>query len=222
MSWIRNHSGQRTVPVLETIGMMASFTFSRIWPARSEQMERLPSGEYPEMLSLISEYYRDYTLFVPDPIFKDGNYYVIRDSGRVVAGIQYYPVTWRIIDFGSKTGNWFVGLLSRLKWLRKRYNPEEMKLLAFDGIYCEKGYENELYELMEGMLFETGTYVAIIMADIHSDLYSIYMKEKKLGIIHRVLGSFRADIRARFINIPDQVRNHFISHPTYIPTYDNS
>lgn len=207
---------------LETIGVMSSFTFSRVWPKRSGRMERLPSNEYEPMLSMIREYYRDYTLFVPDPIFKHGDYYVIRDSGRIVAGVQHYPVTWKILDFGSSTANWLVGRLSKLRWIRKRYNPEQMRLLAFDGIYCEEGYEDALYELMEGVLNETGTYVAILMADTRSGLYDLFMKKKKLGFLHPVLGTYFADIRARFIHIPPEIRDHFLSHPTYIPTYDNS
>jgi len=207
---------------LETIGVMSSFTFSRIWPRKSGRVERLPEQEYESMLSIITDYYRDHTLFVPDPLFKHGNYYVIRDSGRIVAGIQYYPVTWKILDFGSSSANWLVSLLTKLRWIRKRYNPDQMRLLAFDGIYCAEGCEDALYELMEGVLNETGIYVAILMSDIRSQIYDLYQRKKRLGFLHPVLGTYFADIRARFINIPDEVRDHFLSHPTYIPTYDNS
>jgi hypothetical protein len=207
---------------LETVGEMASFSFSRINPKRSARMEQLPGSEYDPMLSLLRDYYRDYTLFVPDPLFKNSDYYVIRDSGRIVAGIQFYRLAWRIIDFGSRTGNWLVGLFSRLQWIKKRYNPEYMKLMMFDGIYCENGYEDALYELMEGVLFKESIYVAMVMADSSSDLYRMFQSKQKFGILHRALGTFRADIRVRFINLPDEVREHFLSHPTYIPSYDSA
>jgi hypothetical protein len=207
---------------LETIREMASFSFSRMWPRKSVRMEQLPAEEYESMLIILREYYQDYTLFVPDPLFKNGDYYVIRDGDRVVAGVQYYPVTWRIIDFGSATANWLVKMFTRLPWYRRRYNPESMKLLAFDGIYCEKGYEKTLYELLEGLLAKTGTYLAMVMADTGSGLYVIFKETKRLGILHRVMGTFKADIRVRFINLPDEVREYFLTHPTYIPTYDNS
>jgi hypothetical protein len=207
---------------LETIREMASFSFSRMWPRKSVRMEQLPAEEYESMLITLREYYQDYTLFVPDPLFKNGNYYVIRDGDRVVAGVQYYPVTWKIIDFGSATANWLVKMFTRLPWYRRRYNPESMKLLAFDGIYCEKGYEKALYELLEGLLAKTGTYLAMVMADTGSGLYAIFTETKRLGILNRVMGTFKADIRVRFINLPDEVREYFLTHPTYIPTYDNS
>jgi hypothetical protein len=207
---------------LETIGEMVGFTFSRIFPKRSGRMERLPVEEYAPMLSRISEYYRDYTLFVPDPLFKHGNYFVIRESGKIVAGIQYYPVTWRILDFGSNTGNRIVDLLSRLRWFRKRFNTDQMRLIAFDGIYCVDGFEESLFELMEGVLNEAGVYLAIIMADAGSVIYQLFETNRKFGILHRVFGMQKADIRARFINMPEEIRQQFISRPTYIPTYDNS
>jgi hypothetical protein len=115
-----------------------------------------------------------------------------------------------------------VKLLVRIPWARKRFNPDSLKMLAFDGIYCESGYEEILYELMEGVLHQTGRYVAMLMMDCESGLNRIFLEMKKLGIIHKILGSFTADIRIRFINIPEEVREQFHQKPAYIPTYDNS
>jgi len=207
---------------LETVGEMASFSFSRLSPKKSKRVERLPATEQEEMLSILKEFYKEYTLFFTDPIFKNNDYYVIRDKGRVVAGIQIYPVTWKIVDSGSKTANWLIRVLVHLPWVRKRITPEQLDLLAFDGIFCEPGYEQALYELMEGVLALSGRSLAMVMADTSSKLYSIFEKEKKLGLLHKIFGTFMADIRVRFINLPEETRQYFLDHPTYIPTYDNS
>jgi hypothetical protein len=84
------------------------------------------------------------------------------------------------------------------------------------------GFEESLFELMEGVLNEAGVYLAIIMADAGSVIYQLFETNRKFGILHRVFGMQKADIRARFINIPEEIRQQFISRPTYIPTYDNS
>jgi len=207
---------------LESVGTMASLTFNRFRPGRSDRVEQLPREEQGMMLAILKEYYRDYTLFFSDPLFKDDDYYVIRDSGRVVAGIQIYPVTWRIVDFGSGVANKVVKLLSKIPWFKKRFDTEQLRLLAFDGVYCEKGFESALYELMEAVLERTGTYLAMLMMDMDSDIYRIFKESKNLGILNKILGTFYGDIRARFINLPDEVRQYFLDHPTYIPTYDNS
>ena len=207
---------------LETVGTFAGFTFSRMWPRKSDRVEQLPGNEEESMLALLKEFYRDYTLFFPDPLFKDHGYYVIKESGRVIAGLQMYPVTWRIVDFGSGMANRMINIFAKIPWVRKRLNPDEFRLLAFDGIYCEKGYESALYELMEGVLERTSTYVAMLMMDRESNLYRIYNHHQKFGVLHKIMGSFLADIRVRFINLPPKVRQYFLDHPTYIPTYDNS
>ncbi len=207
---------------METVGTVASFTFNRMWPRISDRIEQLPELEQASMLALLKEFYHDYTLFFPDPLFEKDDYYVIKESGRVVAGIQIYPVTWRIVDFGGSLVNRVVKIMVRIPWVKRRFNPDDFRMLAYDGIYCEKGYESALYELMEGVLARTDTYVAMLMMDTESELYSIYNNNQKLGILHKVMGTFLADIRVRFINLPDEIRQHFLDHPTYIPTYDNS
>jgi len=207
---------------LETVGQLAGFSFSRLRPERSDRVEQLSMEEQGTMLTILKEYYRDYTLFFSDPLFKNDDYYVIKESGRVVAGIQIYHVTWRIVDFGNGMANWVVRLLTKIPWFKKRFDMEQLKLLAFDGIYCEEGFEIALYELMEGVLERTGIYLAMLMMDMDSDIYRVFKEGKKLGILNKILGSFYGDIRARFINMPDEVRQYFLKHPTYIPTYDSS
>lgn len=207
---------------LEKVGEVANFSFSRMHPRRSARIEQLPAQDQEQMMSLLRDFYRDYTLFVPDPIFKDDQYYVIRENGRIVAGVQTYPVTWRIVDFGSGPANRVIRLVARIPWVRRRLNPEAVRLLAFDAIYCAEGYEADLYELLEGVLERTGVYVGMLMMDTDSGLYRVFSRNKKFGVLHRLLGTFVSEVRARFINIPEEVRQYYLEHPTYIPTYDNS
>ena len=62
----------------------------------------------------------------------------------------------------------------------------------------------------------------MMMVDASSQLYTIFKKRQKLGIPYKMLGPIMADIRMKFINLPDDTRQYFLDHPTYIPTYDNS
>lgn len=207
---------------LETVGELASFTFSRMRPRESRRMEQITVKDHSSMLALLKDFYTNYTLYFPDPLFKNNDYYIIKESGRIVAGVQVYQVTWRIIDFGDWFSNTIVRLLTRFKWFKKRINPDEVRFLAFDGIYCEQGYESTLYELMEGVLANTGTYLGMLMMDSDSHLFRIFEERRKLGVLHRILGTFNADIRMRFINMPENIRSAFLNNPTYVPTYDNS
>jgi len=207
---------------LETVGSMAGFAFSRMRPRRSKRIERAEENEQELFLNQIKEYYKDYTLFYSDSIFKNEDYYIIKEDGRMVAGLQIYEVTWKIVDFGSQLVNRAAGLLAWIPQLRKRLNKDEISFLAFDAIYCEPGHEKVLYELMEGVLERTDHNIAMMMMDQESDLFGIFRDHKKLGILNMITGTTYADIRVRFINMPEAVREHFLDSPTYIPTYDNS
>jgi len=207
---------------LETVGSMAGFSFSRLSPRKSRRIETVKESERGLILDQIKEHYKDYTLFYSDSIFKNNDYYVIKEEGRMVAGLQIYQVSWQIVDFGSKLANRAAGLFSLIPGLKKRINKKELSFLAFDAIYCMPGYEKVLYELMEGVLERTGHYIAMLMMDQESGLYRIFMNHKKQGILHKAIGTFHADIRVRFIHMPEEVKQQFYDRPTYIPTYDNS
>lgn len=110
----------------------------------------------------------------------------------------------------------------KIPWVRKRISPDGLDFLAFDAIYCEPGYEKDLYELLEGVLERNAYYIGMMMMDIKSDLYEIFSTHKKLGLMYTIAGTTFADIRIRFINMPEAVRQEFYDRPTYIPTYDNT
>jgi len=207
---------------LEKVGEMVTFTFSRMQPGNSKKIEQLAEAAQGEMLSLITDFYKDYTLFTAAPLFRDNHYFVIREQGRVVAGLQVHDVTWRICDFGSGMVNRIIRLLTRIPYFRRRLNPDALKLVAFDGIYCETGHEALLYELMEGVLARKKRYIALLMMDLQSTLYKIYLDRQELGILHRLLGNFNAEIKMHFVNLPGEVRQYYYDHPTYITPFDNT
>ena len=207
---------------LETVGSMAAFAFSRLRPRRSDRIETVEENQRADILKQIKEFYKDYTLFYSDSIFSNNDYFVIKEGGRMVAGVQIYPVSWKIVDFGNMLTNRAAGLLGRIPSLRKRINKDEISFLAFDAIYCEPGFEKMLYELLEGVLERTKHNIAMMMMDLESDLYALFKENKKLGILHKIQGNSYADIRVRFIHMPDAVKQQFYDKTTYIPTYDNS
>jgi hypothetical protein len=207
---------------LETVGTMAVLTFSRVRPRRSNRIETVEENERKIVLDQIRDYYKNYTLFYSDSIFNNNNYFVIKEEGRMVAGLQIYEVCWKMVDFGNTLANKVSILLSRIPRLNKRVDKDEITFLAFDAIYCEPGYEKVLYELMEGVLERTKHILAMLMMDRESDLYRLFMDQKKLGMLNKVVGTAYGDIRVRFIHMPETVRQAFHDRPTYIPTYDNT
>jgi len=207
---------------LETVGSFAAFAFSRIRPRSSSRIEKVAENQREEILGQIEEFYEDYSLFYADAIFKNDDYYVIREEGRMVAGVQIFQVSWKILDLGNKLANRASGMLARTLGMRHRFNEEKVSFLAFDAMYHTPGREKVLYELLEGVLRRKGHYIGMMMLDLESDLYNMFRDRKKLGFLYRVMGAQYADVRMRFIGMPEEVKQQFYERPTYIPTYDNS
>lgn len=207
---------------LETVGSFAAFPFSRLRPRKSDRIEGVEEAQQEAILEQIREYYKDHTLFFSDSIFKNNDYYIIRKDGRMVAGVQIYELSWKILDFGNKLTNLASGLLAWVPGLRNRLSKEKISFLAFDALYCEPGQEMVLYELLEGVLERRGHYIAMMMLDAESELYRLFMEHKRLGFLYKSMGAKHADIRMRFIDMPEEVKQQFYERPTYIPTYDNS
>jgi hypothetical protein len=207
---------------LETVGTLAAFSFSRLRPTRSSRIEAVREQEQPVILEQIKDFYKEYTLFYPDALFKNNDYYVIKEEGRMVAGVQIYRVTWKIVDLGNRLANRMARLLGRMPGFRKLIRNNEINFLAFDALYCKPGSEKMLYELMEGVLERTGYNIAMVMMDLESELYALFKKHKRLGVLHKLFGTSHADIRIRFLHMPESVKQQFFDRPTYIPTYDNS
>ncbi|PID91891.1 MAG: hypothetical protein CSA96_06045 [Bacteroidetes bacterium] len=207
---------------MECLGEAVGFPFSRLWPKHSARIERLPREEEQDMLALIRDFYSDHVLFVSDPLFRDGHYCVIREKGKVVAGLQYYPITWVIKDFGGAFTNRVMKVLGKTAFVKRRANPDNFRLLAYDGLYCAPGKEDVLYELMEGVLAREKCYMALLEMDKESGLYSLLRRKKRFGLLYRIFGEFKARVMATFIRMPGEAVAEIKRKPFYIPTYDNS
>lgn len=206
----------------QSIGRINFFPFSRFRPKLSTRVSPLPDKEQGKMIRLLNSFYKDYTLLTTENLFQGRDYYVIREKDEIIAGMQVYPVTWNVVNFGSGFANGMIRMITAIPYFRRRINPKNLNLLAFDGMYVKKGSENILYELMEGVLALKKVYVGLIIADEQSHLNNLFNRIGKRGPIYSMVGSFHADVMAKFINMPENVMDYYRKLPKYISSYDNS
>ena len=185
-------------------------------------MHPLQDKEMAGMIKRLNEFYKDFTLLTTENLFKGQDYYVIKEQNEIIAGLQIYEVTWRVVSFGSGFMNRIMGLMSKIPYFRRRINPKNLKLIALDGIYFREGSEDALYELIESVRAARNVYVALLIMDEKSKVNRLFEDMERRGIVYKLLGKFKADVMAKFINIPENVQQFYREHPTYISSYDNS
>jgi len=222
--YIEKHN-QRSVDFSESMGLerIGSFTtkvFSRMRPEKSARFGVLGSNEQKEMLGLLRAYYHGHCLYSENNLFYNNNYYVIREQGRIVAGVQANPDAWEIKAFGNPAGDLLVKVLPYIPLVRRIINPKHFRFLVFEGFYVEAGYETALIELLESCLAHSGHKLAMTWLDLRSPVLKILSESKALGRIDSLKGEFTADIRVKFVNIPDEVKEGYFNCPVYISGFD--
>ncbi|MEX2369514.1 MAG: hypothetical protein WD578_00805, partial [Bacteroidales bacterium] len=175
-------------------GDIVSFMFSRLRQRRSIAVEQLKQEEIPSMKKLLEDFYSGHAFYFDDYLFINGNYFVLREGGEVVAGLQANEEQWEIKTIGNGFLDSLVKFLTRIPLIGKRFKYEEMRFLGIEGIFFKPGHQASLYRLLEGVLAHKNQYLALLIMDTRSPEFRAFREGKKLGPVHAVLGSFEADI----------------------------
>ncbi|MCF8225787.1 MAG: hypothetical protein K9J30_07900 [Bacteroidales bacterium] len=204
------------------IGQLESFIFSCLRKRDHHKVERLKAREIPKMKQLLDTFYHGHAFYFTENLFLNDQYFVIRKDGEIVAGLQANPESWEVRTVGNKFLDRIIRVLTRIPFIGKRFRYEEMRFLGVEGIYFREGDEKSLYHLLEGVLGLMDQYLALMILDVRSPEYNAFRKMKKLGPVNFFLGSFNADIYAKFFSFPEEEKQEVCSRPAYISIYDNT
>ncbi|ELR69715.1 hypothetical protein C900_04692 [Fulvivirga imtechensis AK7] len=186
-------------------GQFSTIIFSRIFPKAANNISKI---DFMEVKELLCDHYRDYNLFTIDNIkYEHADYYVLKRDGRILAGIAATKERWKILNIPSALGK--VLLKVKIPFLRRLFNTD-YRFLAIEGIYARQGCENELSNLLEGVLQVTGHNIAMMWADIKSPLYRT-LKSLPLGILSKFKSEVKASVIVRNYEAGKPLKNIYIS-----------
>ncbi len=203
-------------------GDVESFMFSRLRRRKRGAVEQLERENIPEMSRLLEEFYSGHAFYFDDYLFIDDNYFVLREKGAIVAGLQANEEMWEIKTVGSPLLDRVVRSLTRIPFIGKRFRYEVMRFLGIEGLYFREGHEKSLYRLLEGVLALKDHYLALLIMDVRSPEYRAFSRGKKLGPVNAFLGSFKAEIFCKFFSFSEEDKKEVAGRPAYISIYDNT
>lgn len=204
------------------IGDVNSYMFSRMRARKRIQVEQLPVDEQPEMRKVLRDFYKDHAIYHDDYIFHNNDYYVLRENGEIIAGLQANPERWEIKTSGSKFLDKAFALISKLHFIKKRVSYESLKFLGIEGMYYKAGREADLYKVLEGVLALKSHYLALLVMDVKSPVHDVFKTRKKLGLINAAFGTFEAELFGKFFSFPEEEEKEIIEMPKYYSIYDNT
>jgi hypothetical protein len=206
----------------EYIRSFLTVAFSRFSPKPDKRVAILKNEEKGTMESLLQDYYRDYSFFSSEHSFFGDRYYVLKEGGDIVAGVNAIPSVYKVYNMPGIWGWVIMSILPKMPYFRRLFKPGEFRHLVFDSIYCRQGKEHLLANLFESACASEGFHTGLTWLDDRSLLYDKIRSGVKMGALNRMLNAKPGLVFSRFLNFSDEDKEPFYSAPAYISGFDFS
>jgi len=162
-----------------------SFLFFRFSPKRYVNIDKINKNEIPTIRELLKHNYKEHSLLLLENIGYEGNYFVYRENGQIVAGLQANPVLWKIIKIDGLLGR-LLKTIDKIPYLNRMLNTN-YQFLAIEGIYLKADCKEDiLYKLLEHTLAHFKFNTALLQLDQKDILAKKLILDKKLGIVNQL------------------------------------
>lgn len=204
----------------EKVREYATIIFTRINPKQGDLVVTAATREEePHMKELVGTFYKDYTMFSYENLFRGRKYYVLRDgSGKILAGAQVHPDEWRIHSLPGVLGKLMLNIFSWLPFVGKIFG-RKFQFITLDGLYYASGHEKTLEPFIENLLARYGAHSAIVVVDADTRVYRD-LKTLDLGLIDKLSEEVRGNVICRFSTFGSEEKSSFRSKPAYISGID--
>lgn len=167
---------------LQPVGDFDTFTFTRLHPRAYANVEQLDQVHYPAMKERLAQQYQNFSAYTDIFLFLNNNYFVWKENGEVVAGVQVNKCQWEVKNMSGISGFFMLRVLPYLPGIRHYFNPKKFEFITFDYIYVKPGYENKLQLLFTTMLQKFDVNFSLLWQDVKSPLHHT-LHELDLGFL---------------------------------------
>lgn len=202
----------------ESAGTFTITAFSRFNPKNSDQVTRITLDEKEEVLNRLKEFYKGYNFFSTAHLFEQDNYFVLKDQGKIVAGIQVFHAGYKVISLPGRTGKILVKILPHVPLIRKIFNPDNFRFLATEGIFWLPGYEAKVEVILEAVLAQNKLNTLLMYED--SRVNKIKSLGLKTGLLQKLKKNNEIHIVVRPVNLNESEYKHLMMNPTYLSGFD--
>ncbi len=206
----------------ETISKIKTVAFSRFFPRLHQNVSRLKPDEHENVWSDIKAFYNNYSNLTRVHLFKHNNYFVYRENGKIVAGIQANKTQWKIEALPGFKGKVLVKTLPYIPLINRIINPNQYNFLATEGLFWAEGHEDKVNPLLESVLALQNNHSLLIWVDTKDQKLGRMMDKLNLGLLQKLKSDNAVDILAKFNHFPDDLRHDMIHSNHYITGFDTT
>lgn len=223
---VLERGNSRSIKIVEKVGFshrkaVLTIGFSRFFPKRSKRIQRLTEkAEQDEVIHLLEDFYAKYSIRHFQNVFQKDRYYVIKEKGEILAGLQLHQTVWKVESMPGLSGKILLKVLPRLPIINQMFNPHHFSFLTFEGIYNKPGHEEALFELMEGLLAQEKLKTAIFWLAEEAPLAKMILQSGKLGLMHQFVKDTGTFIAYNTTKLSDAEEAELLRYPPYISSFD--
>lgn len=203
-----------------SVRKMTTLAFSRFTPKSSQQVRKARPEEYDQIGNSIVRQYSNHNFLCLDYLFYRGNYFIAEVDGKIVAGVQANPVNWSFKNLPGLSGKVLLKVLPYIPYFRRLINPKKFEFSAFEGLFCEEGYEWMLDTLFESVLSIQKRNSALIWLDVDCPVQVIIRENCKLGIMDMINSNGSGEIIVRGEGLSEEEWISLGQKPMYISCFD--
>jgi GNAT superfamily N-acetyltransferase len=202
-----------------TLGLFHTQIFSRFFPQDDRRVGPARESERQGLLAGLHDCYADHALLDFADSFHLDQYFVLREGGEVVAGVQAEAWEWSLLSLPGPWGFLLVRMLPRVPFLKRWFNAKELRFLKLGNLYARPGREAELFSLMEALLARHRVHFAMAYFDRRSPVYQAIEGAGDFGYLSHSL-VFSAQVMAEFVGLGEEETADFLHRPLFISPLD--
>lgn len=196
------------------IGTFRTIFFSRFNPKTNAHIERLDSKDISAFKEKLITFYQDHDFVCLDNIGYQDGYFVFKNNGQIIAGLQANAEHWKIHEIPG--GKHLIRIVSNIPYIKRIFNSE-FRFLSLEGIFYENGCQHLISGLISHALATYNRNTAIACIDPRSRLYELFQKMDR-GFIKNL--SKENEI-ALALKTSEEVANNMLNAPIYVSSFDN-
>jgi hypothetical protein len=206
----------------EYIRSFLTLAFSRFNPKPDIRVSVASMNEYPEISDELRSFYKEYSFYFDQFAFHNDSYYVLRESGRIVAGVSAVPTEYVIKNVPGVWGWIMMKVLPFFPFFRRLFAPGLFRFVSLGSIFYMPGREDALAPLFESVCAATGLNTCLTWADDRGPLYDVLRTRVSMGALNRMLNAKPGLVYARFVNYTEEEKEPFYDAPAFIAGFDFS
>jgi RimJ/RimL family protein N-acetyltransferase len=149
----------------QSVATLKTYFFRRYAPRKDKRFEQASPADLRQVQLLVNHAYRSYRFKTFSRIGYRDQYFVLKEQGQIVAGVQANPVCWRFYQMPGVMGWVLMNLVPLLSASRRFFNPARNEFLVLEGIYYQKDRPELLLILLESVLAHYGLHSAMCEID---------------------------------------------------------